>query len=417
MDVFASLLTPERDAPFFVSLSTSSASVAAAALLRYNGHLSFDSTRPPPGQVADGVTQSEEARMRTVLTILALVVAFVQMACAQTSAHDYRDKNFDYFVSGDPSKARAAHTEYGVALMGGGGSVDAAFKMIADRAGHGHIVILRAVSDDSFDPDDGSYGKKFVGEWGPVASAETITFHNRAASSDPRVLKALHDADGIFLAGGDQANYVRYWKGTGVQAALDAHVKANRPIGGSSAGLAILGHYSYTAFDGGSMESKVALANPFDSGVTLEDDFLHIRNLESVITDTHFSRRSRLGRLITFVARLQNEKDKNVIGIGVDEKTALLVDANGTAHLAAGSAGSAWMIVPREHARLKSGHALTMHDIALTRIDADSMVELHDHAVKKPGAAVTLKIDGGRLSEPSIASKILQRDAPPKDES
>ena len=69
-------------------------------------------------------------------------------------------------------------------------------------------------------------------EWGPVASAETITFHNREASSDPRVLKALHDADGIFLAGGDQANYVRYWKGTGVQEALNAHVKANRPIGG-----------------------------------------------------------------------------------------------------------------------------------------------------------------------------------------
>ena len=353
--------------------------------------------------------------MKTVLT-LAAALAFAHCAAAQ-SAHDYRDKNFDYFVSGDPSKPRAAHTEFGVAMMGGGGSVDAAFKMIADRAGHGHIVILRAVSDDSFDPDDGSYGKQFLAKWGPVDSAETITFHNREASSDPRVLKALHDADGIFLAGGDQANYVRYWKGTGVQEALNAHVKANRPIGGSSAGLAILGHYSYTAFDGGSMESTVALANPFDSGVTLEDDFLHIRNLESVITDTHFSRRSRLGRLITFVARLQSEKDKNVIGIGVDEKTALLVDADGTAHLAPGSAGSAWMVAPRAHAKLTSGQPLTMHDIALTRIDAGSVVALRDRAVKKPGATAKLTIDAGRLSEPSIASKILARDAPPPDES
>lgn len=354
--------------------------------------------------------------MKTLLLTAALAAFLPQAVFAQT-AHDYRDKNFDYFVSGDPSKPRAAHTEYGVALMGGGGSVDAAFKMIAERAGHGHIVILRAVSDDSFDADDGSYGKKYMSEWGPVTSAETITFHNREASSDPRVLKALHDADGIFLAGGDQANYVRYWKGTGVQAALNDHVKANRPIGGSSAGLAILGHYSYTAFDGGSMESKIALDNPFDSGVTLEDDFLHIRNLQTVITDTHFSRRARLGRLITFVARLQSEKDKNVIGIGVDEKTALLVDADGTARLAAGSAGSAWMVVPRERARLKSGQALTMHDIGLTRIDAGSIVELGDHAVKKPGATVTLKIDGGRLSEPSIASSILKRESAPKDES
>ena len=352
-----------------------------------------------------------------IFLIVAALNAFLAPATFAQTAHDYRDKNFDYFVSGDPSKPRASHTEFGVAMMGGGGSVDAAFKFIADRAGHGHIVILRAVSDDSFDADDGSYGKKFMAEWGPVASAETITVHNREASSDARVLKALHDADGIFLAGGDQANYVRYWKGTGVQDALNAHVKANRPIGGSSAGLAILGRYSYTAFDGGSMESKIALANPFDSGVTLEDDFLHIRNLETVITDTHFSRRSRLGRLITFVARLQSEKEKNIIGIGVDERTALLVDADGTAHLAAGSAGSAWMVMPRERATLKSGQALTMHDIALTRIDAGSVVDLRDHAVKKPGAVVTLQIDGGQLSEPSIASKILKREAAPKDES
>jgi cyanophycinase len=385
--------------------------------VRYNGHPSFDSTRAIHRQVrfASGGIRPKVS-MKNFLLIAALT-AFVPQAVLAQTAHDYRDKNFDYFVSGDPSKPRAAHTEYGVALMGGGGRVDAAFKMIAERAGHGHIVILGAVSDDSFDPEDGDYDKKFMGEWGPVVSAETIMFHNREASSDPRVLKALHDADGVYIMGGDQASYVRYWKGTGVQEALNAHVKANRPIGGSSAGLAILGHYSYTAFDGGSMESKIALANPFDSGVTLEDDFLHVRNLETVITDTHFSRRSRLGRLITFVARLQSEKDKNVIGIGVDEKTALLVDADGTARLAAGSAGSAWMVVPRERATLKSGQALTMHDIALTRVDADSVVALRDHAVKKPGAVVTLKIDGGRLSEPSIATKILQRDAAPGDES
>ena len=132
---------------------------------------------------------------RAVLLCLFVVLAgagthaaVAEAGAADARPHDYRDKNFDYFVSGDPSKPRAAHTEYGVALMGGGGAVDAAFKMIADRAGHGHIVILRAVSDDSFDADDGSYGKKFMSEWGPVASAETITFHNRDASSDSRVL-------------------------------------------------------------------------------------------------------------------------------------------------------------------------------------------------------------------------------------
>jgi beta-aspartyl-peptidase (threonine type) len=350
----------------------------------------------------------------------ALIFGLAGVAHAADShekAHDYRDKNFDYFVSGDPAAPRAAHTQFGLALMGGGGSVDAAFKFIADRAGHGHIVILRAVSDNSFDPDDGDYGKKFVAEWGPAASAETIVFKNRNASSDPRVVKALQNADGIFLAGGDQANYVRYWKGTPVQAALNAHVAANRPIGGSSAGLAVLGHYSYTAFDGGSMESKVALGNPYDSGITLESDFLHFKNLESVITDTHFSKRHRLGRLITFVARLQKEADKNVAGIGIDEKTALLVDDDGTARLAAGSAGSAWLVVPASMPEISAGKPLTLRDLRLIRIDAKSVVNVKHHEVRDPGATATISIDKGKLTAPSIASDILLRDVAPPDES
>ena len=105
--------------------------------------------------------------------------------------HNYRDKNFDYFVVGDPTLPRAAHTEFALARMGGG------------------------------------------------ISAETIVFHHREASFDPRVIAALRAADGIFLAGVDQGNYIRYWKGTPVQEALNAHVLADRPIGGSSAGLAL----------------------------------------------------------------------------------------------------------------------------------------------------------------------------------
>ena len=64
--------------------------------------------------------------MKTLLLTAALIATVPHAVFAQ-AAHDYRDKNFDYFVSGDPSKPRAAHTEYGVAMMGGGGSVDAAF--------------------------------------------------------------------------------------------------------------------------------------------------------------------------------------------------------------------------------------------------------------------------------------------------
>jgi len=350
--------------------------------------------------------------------LLAAVFAAAAGFAADSTPHDYRDKNFDYFVSGDPRLPRAAHTEFTLALMGGGGSVDAAYTAIASHAGGGHIVILRAVSDDSFDPEDGDYGKSFAAKWGPVESAETFVFHNRAAAFDPRVIASLRAADGIFLAGGDQGNYIRYWKGTPVQDALNAHVRANRPIGGSSAGLAILGHFSYTALDGGSMESKVALGDPYNSGVTLEGDFLHLHWLESVITDTHFSKRCRLGRLIVFVARInQQQPGGTVIGVGVDEKSALLIGADGIGRMAGGSAGSAWLVKQqRPAAILAAGQPLTLQDIRIVRLDQGSSLDFGRREVLHPAAETSDSIERGAPVRESIASPIMLRNVVPPDE-
>jgi cyanophycinase-like exopeptidase len=339
-------------------------------------------------------------------------------AVASGAAHNYRDENFDYFVAGDPAQPRAAHTEYGLALMGGGGAVDAAYRFIASHAGGGHIVILRAVADNSFDPGDGDYGESFVGKWGPSVSAETIVFHTRKAAFDARVIASLRNADGIFLAGGDQGNYIRYWKGSPVEQALNAHARANRPIGGSSAGLAILGHFSYTSLDGGSMESKIALADPYDAGVTLEDDFLHLRWLESVFTDTHFSTRCRLGRLIVFVARVnQAHPADKAFGLGVDEKSALLVDAAGIGRLAPGSAGSAWLVMPQRPATvLSKGQPLTLSDVRIVRMDVGSELDFRSSQVSHPGAQSLDSIVGGVPPQNSIATPIMMRQVVPRDE-
>lgn len=332
--------------------------------------------------------------------------------------HNYRDPNFDYFVSGDPALPRAPHTRFLLALMGGGGSVDAAYRAIATHAGGGHILILRAVADDSFDPQDGDYGTSFTTKWGPVASAETLTFHNRQAAYDPRVLAALHAADGIFIAGGDQGNYVRYWKGTPVQEALNAHVRANRPLGGSSAGLAILGHYSYPCLDGISLESKVALADPFNSSVMLEGDFMHFRGLEQVITDSHFSARSRLGRSIVFLARLnQGQAKPQRFGLGIDEKTALLIDATGHAQLAAGSAGSAWLIQPSQPATvLAQGQPLSIRGVRIVRLGPNSTLELKTRTVQHPLAATEVAIEHGVPSGDALTATMMLRDQVPPDE-
>jgi cyanophycinase len=333
---------------------------------------------------------------------------------ASVAAKSYCDKHFDYFVGGDPSKPRAAHTEFGLALMGGGGNVDAAFRFLVERAGHGHIVVLRASDADSpFDAELGNYyGDLFVREWGPVVSVETISFRDREAANDPRVAKIIEGADGIFLAGGDQSRYVRYWKGTPVQRLLEAHVAANRPIGGTSAGLAVLGHYVYSALGGHSAESKVVLADPFDASVSLEGDFLHYRFMENIFTDTHFGKRHRLGRLIVFLARLDAAK-KRIDGIGIDERTVLLVGADGIGRLAEGSAGFAWFVEPQKPAtQLAAGKPLSMPDIRLIQFGTGSSIDLKTRAVTMPVAEATMSVADGKLTAASIATPIFARAEP-----
>lgn len=252
-----------------------------------------------------------------------------------------------------------------------------------------------------------------------MTSAETIVFHHREASFDSRVIAALRNADGIFLSGGDQGNYIRYWQGTPVQDALNAHVLANRPIGGSSAGLAILGHYSYTCLDGISMESKVALADPYSPGMTLAGDFLHLRWLEHVFTDTHFSKRSRLGRLIVFVARVNKDHpDAKVFGIGIDENTALLIGSDGIGRLAEGSAGSAWAVMPQKpSATLTPGEALTLRDIRIVRLDWNSSINLKTRAISRAAAQTIDSIERGTPTQNSLTSSMMMRSVAPPNES
>ena len=98
-------------------------------------------------------------------------------------------------------------TEPAMLLLGGGQWPRQAFAWLAGKAGHGHFVILRASGSDDLQHE-------LYTDVGGVASVQTLVFHSRAAASDPAVLDIVRRADGIFIAGGDQANYVRFWQGT-----------------------------------------------------------------------------------------------------------------------------------------------------------------------------------------------------------
>ncbi|MBK9669253.1 MAG: cyanophycinase [Thermomonas sp.] len=232
-----------------------------------------------------------------------------------------------HYVIGERVAAKTpGKVQPGLLLMGGGDRNFDAMHWFMKKAGNGHIVVLRA-------SQAGEIGEEFFNEVGGIKSVETFVFNDRDASTDPKILAALKRADGIFLAGGDQSRYVRFWRGTPIADALDAHVRAGKPLAGTSAGLAMQGEYLYGAMDGGSQVSPAALADPLGDGNTIETGFLHIAQLKGVITDTHFSERARLGRLIAFVAKGERLAGKPLIGLGVDEDAAVAVEGDGRARL------------------------------------------------------------------------------------
>jgi len=221
----------------------------------------------------------------------------------------------------------AATTRPGLLLMGGGGDVDAAMRWFLERCGGGDVVILRASGSDGYN----TYLYRELGT--AVDSVQTIRFDSAEGARDPRALEAIRSAEGIFLAGGDQSRYVRYWAGTEVQELLNAHVREGKPLGGTSAGLAVMGQFAYSAMHEGSLTSELAKSNPRHPYITLEKDFLSIPALEGVLTDTHFTERDRMGRLIVMLRRLLEDRNERVLGLGVDEQTALCIDGDGLARI------------------------------------------------------------------------------------
>ncbi|MBL9211160.1 MAG: cyanophycinase [Opitutaceae bacterium] len=322
---------------------------------------------------------------RLLLLRLALLTAFAASA---------RGADYEYFLTGSAADAKPAQTGAGLLLMGGGGDVDAAFRWFVRQAGGGDIVVLRASGGDG-------YNDYLFSRIGGVDSVETLLFHQRAAADDPRVLAIIRQAEGIWLAGGDQSRYVKYWKDTPVGAALDAHVRAGKPLGGTSAGLAVLGEFSYSALEPGTLTSPIALQDPYDRRITLERDFLHLARLRGIITDSHFSQRSRLGRSLAFLARLYPAgRPDRLAGIGVDEKTALAIEADGSARVFTSGNGRVWLMLPSQPPEtLSAGRRLTLRDVRVIGLGPDSRLDFNQLEVKNPAVVSTVSVVDGQLLE------------------
>ncbi len=226
-------------------------------------------------------------------------------------------------IIGDTSNVVKTVTA-GLVLMGGGKDVDAALKWMIARSGGGDVLVLRATGTDAYNP--------YINGLGAVNSVETLLINTKELANNDTVAYLIRNAEMVFIAGGDQADYMSFWKGTKVDKALNYLLMDKKaPVGGTSAGCAILGGLYYSG-ELGSVVSQEALLNPYDSKITLyNNDFLKAPFLQNVITDQHYLTRGREGRSMIFLGRIL--KDWNIVakGIAVDERTAVCIDANGMA--------------------------------------------------------------------------------------
>ena len=208
----------------------------------------------------------------------------------------------------------------------------------------------------------------------------TLTRERTRAINRLKALLALH---GVVLEtprglpGGDQSTYVNLWTGTALQAAVNLRVAAGYPIGGTSAGLAVLSPFVYAAFNVSSTSATV-LANPYDASVTITNALFNVPVLQNLITDSHFVTRDRMGRLVTFLARLQQDgRSSAPRGIGVDEKSALGVLANGAVTVFGAGNGAYFLSVASSAIRVCSANTpLSYKPVTTVRVPVGSQFNL-----------------------------------------
>jgi cyanophycinase len=282
-----------------------------------------------------------------------------------------------------------------VVLQGGGTDVDENYVEMGRASGGGDFVVLRASGSDEYN----AYIHALCG----CDSVETLVFEDRRAASDPFVIKTIRNAEALFIAGGDQSRYVRFWKDTAVEDAINYVVAKPAPVGGTSAGMAILGDFAYSAMSDESLTSRTALADPFHEDLTLSRNFVDVPVLENVVTDQHLQERNRIGRTMALLARLMSDGwTKDARAIAADRETALHIDP---------ATGAARIFATKEHEtpyvyfmrsqvpplRCESRTPLTFREVAVYRVGPGGTFDINSWS-GRDGLAYILSVEDGVLS-------------------
>jgi cyanophycinase len=315
------------------------------------------------------------------------VLLILFLLCGVSHAASYK-----YIRIGQKNDAQTKPVA-GIAMMGGGTDLDEAFRWLCEKANGGDFLILRAHGGDDYN--------SYVNGLCKTNSVATLIIRDRKAAQNPAVTDIIRHAEAVFIAGGDQARYVNFWTGTPVQDAINANIADGKPIGGTSAGLAVLGQFAYGALQDApkdnDLASKDVLTDPYFKRVTLVRDFLKTPHLENTLTDSHFAKRDRMGRTLVFLARImQDGSSKQPREIAIDEKSAVLVDADGKATVV-GTGRGAYFLQPTQSPEVcQQKTPLTFRGISVYKAPTTAHFDLPSWT-GAGGVAYSLSVEQGTI--------------------
>jgi len=335
----------------------------------------------------------------TLVRTALFAVAIVCLCTSSLHAAGKTKAGFEAFIAGNPDDAPPAPgLSPGLVLMGGGTDVDAAFQWMCQRAGGGDFVVIRTTGTDAYNP----YIQALCPQ---MDSVETIIITSVTGANSAYVSSHIQNAEALWIAGGDQSTYTALWRGTAVETGVNFLLNSKQaPVGGTSAGLAVLSQFIYTGALG-SVTSTQALANPFHRYVTLERDLFQSALGANKLYDSHFVTRDRMGRSLVFLARIVNNGwATQPRGIGIDEETAVLVMPDGSGTMV-GNGAAYFLQAPGPAQVLADKTPLTYLNIGVYKVPQGGTFNLSNWT-GTGGVAYTLNVNNGVVTSTQAGGNI-----------
>ena len=211
-----------------------------------------------------------------------------------------------------PTKPKIPFVENGTLyIVGGGGTPKGLMSEMIEKAGgtdKSSLVYVPCSESNAVNQRQGT-----VEMWKRLAVKRTAVFHTKdrnKANEDEDFLKPLEDATMLWFGGGRQWNFADSYYGTKAHQRMKEVLHRGGVVGGSSAGASIQGRF-------------LARATPIGNSNILAPGYERggLGFLSGVAIDQHFTQRGRQKDMTKLI-----QKYPQLLGIGIDESTAIVVE-------------------------------------------------------------------------------------------